>query len=413
MLNLSLCMIVKNEAENLPGCLESVQAVVREMVVLDTGSTDRTPKIAEAFGATVHSFNWCDDFAAARNVALGHTTQDWVLVLDADERLSPDIEPQLQELTAIEDCLVINLIRQEIGAVQSPYSLVSRLFRKHPKVKFSRPYHASIDDSVAALLTEAPHWKITSLPETAILHYGYQAQAIAQRNKTEVARRAMERYLKQNPTDPYVASKLGALYVEIGEFRSGIQLLEKAIGGQRSAVSEQPSVLSAQRSAIDPGTLYELHYHLGIAYRKQQDPTQAVAHYQAALELNVLPQLKLGAYNNLASLYKAAGDLAQAKMLYEQMLKIDPNFAIGHYNLGMTLRALGQYQGAIDAYERAIQLNPQSAETYQNLGVVLLQLGQVSPAMERFRQAIYLYQQQNPQLATDLSQNLRQMGFRV
>ncbi|MGF1494807.1 MAG: tetratricopeptide repeat protein [Microcoleaceae cyanobacterium] len=412
-MNLSLCMIVKNEAENLPGCLESVQAVVREMVVLDTGSTDRTPKIAEAFGATVHSFNWCDDFAAARNVALGHTTQDWVLVLDADERLSPDIEPQLQELTAIEDCLVINLIRQEIGAVQSPYSLVSRLFRKHPKVKFSRPYHASIDDSVAALLTEAPHWKITSLPETAILHYGYQAQAIAQRNKTEVARRAMERYLKQNPTDPYVASKLGALYVEIGEFRSGIQLLEKAIGGQRSAVSEQPSVLSAQRSAIDPGTLYELHYHLGIAYRKQQDPTQAVAHYQAALELNVLPQLKLGAYNNLASLYKAAGDLAQAKMLYEQMLKIDPNFAIGHYNLGMTLRALGQYQGAIDAYERAIQLNPQSAETYQNLGVVLLQLGQVSPAMERFRQAIYLYQQQNPQLATDLSQNLRQMGFRV
>ena len=82
---LALCMIVKDEEAHLGCCLESVKGLVDEIVVVDTGSTDRTVEIARQYGARVFSYGWHDDFAAARNVSLSHAGADWILVLDADE----------------------------------------------------------------------------------------------------------------------------------------------------------------------------------------------------------------------------------------------------------------------------------------------------------------------------------------
>jgi glycosyltransferase involved in cell wall biosynthesis len=182
-MTISLCIVVKNEEIALPECLNSVKDIVEEMVVLDTGSSDRTVEIARQFGAKVHHFTWCNDFSAARNEALKYVSGDWILVLDADEVLVPEIVPDLQQAMNSDRFLVINLLRQEVGAVQSPYSLVSRLFRRHPDISFSRPYHAMIDDRVAEILHREPDWQICSLDKVAILHYGYQQQQIAQKDK--------------------------------------------------------------------------------------------------------------------------------------------------------------------------------------------------------------------------------------
>ncbi|WP_240700048.1 glycosyltransferase family 2 protein [Sphingomonas gei] len=84
-------MIVRNEARCIARCLDSVRGHVDAMIVLDTGSTDDTVAIAEACGATVHHFDWCDDFAAARNAALDYSDADWNLILDADEWLEGDV----------------------------------------------------------------------------------------------------------------------------------------------------------------------------------------------------------------------------------------------------------------------------------------------------------------------------------
>ena len=89
MPSLSLCMIVKDEEEMLPDCLKSVKEWVDEMIIVDTGSTDKTIDIAGSFDAKVLNFEWVNDFSAARNFALSHVTSDYVLVLDADERLGP------------------------------------------------------------------------------------------------------------------------------------------------------------------------------------------------------------------------------------------------------------------------------------------------------------------------------------
>src|SRR3954447_18097990 len=86
----SLCMIVRNEAHQLADCLSPIAHLFDEIVIVDTGSEDETPAVARRFTSNVHRFEWCDDFAAARNESLRHACGDWIFWLDADDRLSPD-----------------------------------------------------------------------------------------------------------------------------------------------------------------------------------------------------------------------------------------------------------------------------------------------------------------------------------
>jgi tetratricopeptide (TPR) repeat protein len=414
-MGLSFCMIARNEANRLARCLSSVRAVAAELIVLDTGSTDDTVTIAQSFGAQVHHFTWNNDFSAARNEALKYVTGDWVLVLDADEVLVPEVIPMLRLAMQQQDAIVINLMRQEVGATQSPYSLVSRLFRRHPAVYFSRPYHAMVDDSVTQLLQNEPHWQVINCPAVAILHDGYEPGTIASRDKLKKAKTTMEGFWAAHPTDPYVCSKLGALYVQMGDLDRGMQLLTQGIQ-VLAAAPDSSLVQSPDHSPANypnAAILYELHYHLGIAYSHSANGLQAEQHYRSAIEQPLLPQLKLGAYNNLGNLLKAKGDLEGAEAAYQTCLSIDPSFAIGHYNLGMTLRAMGQLEAAIAHYQTAIQLQPSYAEAYQNLGVVLLKLGRVPESLQAFRQALEQLEQQNPLEAKRLRQGLAELGLRV
>jgi tetratricopeptide (TPR) repeat protein len=397
MTKLSLSIIVKNEEIALPKCLHSVKDVVDEMVVLDTGSSDRTVEIARQLGAKVYHYEWCNDFSAARNEALKYVEGEWVLVLDADEILTPQIVPLIKDAIDREQNLVVNSIRQEVGAAQSPYSLVSRLFRNHPKVKFSRPYHSIIDDSVIELRKKEPHWQIVDLSPVAILHYGYQAAAIASGNKYARAKEAMEGFYANHPNDPYVCSKLGALYLQIGQFNDGMKLLKKGLKSNKA----------------EPSVLFELYYSLGNAYTRQQDYEKAASNYQKAIAQPILPQLKLGGYNNLGNLLLEVGELQLAKQVYETTIQIDPSFTVGYYNLGMTLKALGQIEAAIAAYQKAIKLDPHYAPAYQNLGVVFYKLGKMSESIEAFKTAIALHELQNPSEAAKLREGIREIGLSI
>ncbi|MCP2727547.1 tetratricopeptide repeat protein [Limnofasciculus baicalensis] len=411
-MKLSLCTIVKNEEKSLPRVLDSVKTLVDEMVIIDTGSTDRTVEIAKDYGARVYYFNWCNDFSVARNYGLQYVKGNWVLVLDADEVLTPEIVPEIKRVIECDAVggrshrnallegsryLVVNLIRREVGASQSPYSLVSRLFRRHREIRFSRPYHAMVDDSVQSLLQREPHWQVISLPNVAINHYGYKPEAIAALDKYNRAQIAMEGFLANHPNDGYVCSKLGALYIAIGEVSQGIELLERGLTDPH----------------VEGSVLFELHYHLGNACTRENNFNSAAEHYQAAIQQPILPHLKLGAYNNLGGLLLRVGDLVTAKMAYQMALEIDPSFAVGHNNLGMTLKAMGQLTDAIASYQQAIKLNPDYADAYQNLGVVLLKIGKIPESLSAFTQAIALHSVHNQAEAQRLDQGLKDMGFLV
>jgi glycosyltransferase involved in cell wall biosynthesis len=420
-------MIVKNEADALPKCLESVQNVVDEIVVLDTGSSDKTPEIAQQFGAKVHYCQWCNDVSAARNEALKYVTGDWVLVLDAEEILAPKIAPQIREAINIDDYLLINLVRQEVGASQSPYSLVSRLFRNHPDISFRNPYHALVDDSIASILNKENYWQVGYLPKVAILHTGEQTTVNKAENKYVKAAATMAEFLAANPDDAYICSKLGALYVQMGQVHEGISLLNQGLNqlivsknrtNKKSSAWLKDAQLMKITTSLDQdlaennyGIVYELNYHLGIAHTQLKNYPLAISHYQSALKLPIYPLLKLGGYNNLGNLLKATGDLPGAKNAYETALKIDDRFVTGYYNLGMVCKEMGLLIEAIEAYNCAIYLNPNYAEAYQNLGVVLLKVGDVENSLAAFEYAIALHEKSNPLEAKRLRQGLQEMGF--
>ncbi len=397
-MSLSLCMIVKDEAANLPRCLDSVQGLVDEMVILDTGSSDETIAIATQYGARVDRGEWQHDFAAARNQTLERATGDWILVLDADESLVPEAIPAIQAAMGNENHVLVNLVRQEVGAVQSPYSLVSRLFRRRSDLRFQRAYHELIDDSVMALVQREPHWQVITLSPVAIRHWGYQPGTIAERQKRDRARTMLEKALAQQPDDAYLCSKLGALYLDSGQVEKGLVLLHRGL----------------KANPTEAGVLYDLHYHLGIAYSRVNQLQAAIGHYQQATQQPILALLKLAAYNNWGSVLKEQGDLAGAEAAYQTVLQLDPNFALGYYNLGLTLRAQGRLQGAVAAYQQALRLNPHHAEAYQNMGVVLLKLGSIPASLNAFRRAIALHQQQgNAAEADRLRQGLAEMGWEL
>ncbi len=85
--HVSFGLIVRNEEYDLPTCLQSIAGIADEIIVVDTGSTDRTKEVAAGFKAKVFDFPWVDDFAAARNESIRHATGEWVFWMDADERV--------------------------------------------------------------------------------------------------------------------------------------------------------------------------------------------------------------------------------------------------------------------------------------------------------------------------------------
>jgi tetratricopeptide (TPR) repeat protein len=386
-------MIVRDEEANLHRCLASVAGIVDEIIIVDTGSRDHTVEIAQAHKTQVYSFSWCDDFAAARNESLKYAHGDWILVLDADEVLVTEIVPQLRQVMQQEDAIAVTLLREELGTTH-PYAQLSRLFRRHPAIAFTRPYHELIDDSIATLLQAEPHWQLIGLSDIAIQHTGYRAATINQRQKVDRARTIMERYLTTHPEDAYTCSKLGALYADLGDSTRGLALLRQGL-----------------QTATEVPVLYELHYHLGGLCTQLNAVTQAAEHYQAAIEQPLPQRLKLGAYNNWGNLLKDQGELVRAKTLYQMTIAIDPTFAVGYYNLGLTFKAMGNLKDAIVHYNRALQLQPTYAEAHQNLGVALLKAGSITESLESFQQAIALYEQQRSPEAARLRYELKVMGL--
>ncbi|MCX8022897.1 MAG: glycosyltransferase family 2 protein, partial [Syntrophorhabdaceae bacterium] len=160
-------MIVKNEEENLPRVLGSIQGLADEIIVVDTGSTDRTVEVAKSFGAKVYFFEWCDDFSAARNESLRHATCDYILWLDGDDEV-----PKSEHIKIKKD-----LSEKKYGAFylhiknnlqnDENISIQLRIFPNRRDIKFSGRIHEQIYDALRAM--NVPMF----LSDATIIHHGY------------------------------------------------------------------------------------------------------------------------------------------------------------------------------------------------------------------------------------------------
>ncbi len=229
---LTLSMIVKNEEEHLANCLERVKEIVDEIVIVDTGSTDRTKEIALQYDAKVFDFQWVNDFSAARNEALKHCNGKWILYLDADERLSNSSKTFIRQL--------LSEVPDEIGGIictlESDHSLISgkvevhrggypRLFRNYgyPAISFTGRVHEQITPSILAL------GKSFIFSDIVIEHLGYNRSREEMEQKIKRNYSMLIQHVKEEPLNAYAWYQLGQTLAHMQLFKEAEETIRFAV----------------------------------------------------------------------------------------------------------------------------------------------------------------------------------------
>jgi len=252
-LKISLCLIARNEERLLAGCLESVQGVVDEIVLVDTGSTDRTMEIARSFGAKVFELPWANDFSAPRNLSLQKATGDWVLVLDADERLAPGAGDTLHALIAEAtfDCGMLNLhdaasLDSSAEAVLSGDKrlgtpvMLPRVLRRTPDLAFFGVVHEGVDKWLAKR-----GFKV-GLLDVHVVHFGQTPEVRAQKGKKT---RNMDLLRKRCQQEPENITPYGYLALEL-LFDGQLDEARRVVEDGWALVDVQPSYRSLLRVGV-------------------------------------------------------------------------------------------------------------------------------------------------------------------
>jgi glycosyltransferase involved in cell wall biosynthesis/DNA-binding SARP family transcriptional activator len=317
----SLCMIVKDEEKNLAGCLASVKPIVDEMVVVDTGSTDRTKDIAKAFGAKVYDYDWNDDFAEARNYSISKAKGEWIFVMDADEVISPCDYDSFRKIVGKRPIAAIaysimtrnyntlaNMIgwtpndgqypEQEAAFGWLPSSKV-RLFYGKDQVWFEGAVHEMVDP---VLKRNGIMIKRCSIP---IHHYGRLNKENVNR-KDEVYFEIGKKKLEDMEDDINAIRELAVQATNMEKNEEALKLWRKLL-----TLNPYPKLIS--ETYINMGTIYS-----------------RMGNYQNALEaakkaIENAPELKEAKYNYaVAELH--SGDLNKSISVLEDLLSKVPGY---------------------------------------------------------------------------------------
>ena len=382
---LSVCLIVKNEEKFLAQCLKSVRGFASQLIVVDTGSTDRTVEIAREFGAEIHFFAWCDDFAAARNAALEHAAGDWVLMLDADEEL-----PAAQHARLLADMKNANTIAYRLPLVNAGQeiegrSFVPRLFRNAPGACFTGRIHEQVFSS---LLPNAKTWGLkTALGTAEIVHHGFSVELVRERNKVQRNLRLLRAALEEDPANVNLLMNLGLELVRADELAAGIEKYREAY----DRMSAQPAAEVApeiREAFLTQFTFAKMRAALPIEKPELREASQAqsisqlnrVRAYEEVVQILTSPlalhggltaslHFALGrAYFELKRFSEAADEMRQCLAKRRQPcltpINTDVLTAAPHHCLALCLVELDDLPGAEAAFVAA------GAETARTHGAV-------------------------------------------
>lgn len=229
-MSLSLCMIVKNEEDNLKRCLESVKDIVDEMIIVDTGSTDSTEQIAESFGAKIYHYPWDDSFSNARNYSMKFAVCDWILLMDGDDELEKSDSQSILELVERNEAdayffQTICYMGDEPG-LDAANNLNIRLIKNHMGYFFSNPIHEQIFTNIKEI---NPLAKILNEP-IKIYHYGYLNKNVVKQDKRNRNIKILETELELYPDYAFTLFNLGSEYFAMGNYNKAIEYFARSYG---------------------------------------------------------------------------------------------------------------------------------------------------------------------------------------
>lgn len=223
----SLCLIAKDEESSIAACIQSAADLVDEIILVDTGSGDRTMELAEKFNARIIPFAWNEDFAAARNFGLEQAAGEWILVLDADEVLEPvERESFIRLLDAVGVEGYFFTIRSRLGNGEEEVSdQVVRLFKNNPLYRFDGAIHEQVVSSIKRYSGDAS----LVLSGITILHTGYLQAKIIAKHKHQRNIGVIRRALAVTPEDPFLLYSLGIEFTQAGDIARGNEFLTAAL----------------------------------------------------------------------------------------------------------------------------------------------------------------------------------------
>ncbi len=378
---LSVCLIAKNEEKFIGQCLASVRGLASQIVLVDTGSTDRTVEIAAAHGAEVFHFAWRDDFSAARNAALEHADGDWVLVLDADEELPPESHDPLRRLMQDKPAIGWRLPIIDAGREDEGCSYVPRLFRNASGLFYVGRVHEQVFRS---LEVRRAQWGLENqLGNAALRHHGYQAAVVKDRDKVLRNLRLLEQAVVEMPNEPSLLMSYGLELVRSGQRERGIVEYYKAAGLMSSqapatVVPELRETLLTQLStqllarkrwcdlirlltsplAQTGGLSASVHFALGLAHLEQKQFREAADQMRQCLAKRPQPALapinpeirRAGPRHCLALCLQQLGQPDAAAQEFRHALEDDPQSRPARLDYAGFLAAQGQPVEALNLY---------------------------------------------------------------
>ncbi|MCL5046825.1 MAG: glycosyltransferase, partial [Actinobacteria bacterium] len=391
---LSLCMIVKDEEKSLPRCLNSVRGVADEMIVVDTGSRDRTVEVARSFGAAVFHFPWNGSFSDARNFGIDRATGDWILILDADDELSPDDRGKIHPLLLTRDVdgyafQTVNFTGPRAGGIAMT-NLQVRLFRNRSDFRYVGAIHEQIFGSSG--------YRLVLVPEIRVLHYGYLNGPVEEKKKFRRNAAILKRVLKERPGDGFALYNLGSEYLRRGAYERALPLFLKAYGGLDPRAGFGPEL--TKKLAL-------CRARLGYPQEAQAVLTEGLDRYPDFTDLAFLR----------GSIHMEQRQYSRAIRAFHQCLEMgDPpaHYASdggcggfrAWYSLGLAHEAIKNYSQAVAALTRSLELNPKILLPVYHIARILRDHDSRERMVEYLRDHLDLTSPHMPVLLADVFANI-------
>lgn len=382
---LSVCLITKNEEKFLAQSLKSVRGLATQIIVVDTGSNDRTVEIAREFGAEIYSFAWSDDFAAARNAAIEHATGDWILILDADEELPVAQHAKLLADLQRADSLGYRLPLVNAGQEIEGRSFIPRLFRNAPGVFFHGRIHEQVFPSLLPLCKK--FGMQTTLGSAEILHHGYTKEMVRDRNKVERNLHLLKQAIADNPTDANLIMNLGLELVRSEKLHEGIVKYREAF----ALMSRQPAneIVPELREALlsqFTSQLYKIRGHEEVT-RVLNSPLAKNGGLTASLHLALgLSLFELKNYPEAAKQMREC--IAKRLLPALTPVNVDIHTAAPWHCLALCQMREGNMVGAEQSFEQALKQTRRTNEARVDYAKLLAEQDRAVDALKHLHVAI-------------------------
>lgn len=413
---LSLCMIVRDNAGTLGPCLESIRPWVDELVIVDTGSTDATPRIAEDHGARLFHFPWCDDFSAARNESLRHARGEWLFWMDSDDTITPECGRGLRDVAYGEhDEGVLGYVVQvhcpgsgEEGVHDVTVVDHVKLFRNRPDLRFDGRIHEQILPAIRRADGEVA-WT-----ELYVVHSGSDRSVEGQARKRQRDLALLHLELKERPEHPFTLFNLGMTYADCGRHEEAVEHLRRGIARSHPDESHLRKAYAllvyslmrlerldeASDTCREGRRLFpedaELRFRQGVLLQELGCPGEAARAYRDVLEVrearhfaSVDPGIGgFKARQNLAVALTELGDHAGAEQQWRRIVAEVPGYRSGWRGLGESLLARGAAGEAEDLAAGLLRDGPLRAEGWLLRGKVAAAAGDEAAARRDLEAAV-------------------------